>query len=137
MTQDFQFRPATSQDHPLIYSATAKSLRSSPYYTDLPGPQYTQLVNHVVGNMLARPWQQTIAHPQDYPQEIAGFILHSSQALGFCYVKEGYRERGLGRQLLEHATASKEIVAVLAQPKVIAKLRDKGYRVRLSPYLAL
>jgi hypothetical protein len=33
---DFTLRPGTTTDHPLIYSSTAKSLRSSPYYADVP-----------------------------------------------------------------------------------------------------
>lgn len=137
---DFELRPGTDQDHALVYSATAKSLRSSPLYSDLPPDQYTQVMNGIVLRMLQAPWELTIAHPTGFPTEIAGFVLHRQTeqrkpGLGYVYVKSAYRRRGLGRQLLDHATQGQtDLIAVLGQPKIMGVCRDKGYRVQLSPY---
>jgi GNAT superfamily N-acetyltransferase len=136
---EFELRAGTGADHPLIYSATAKSLRSSPLYRDLPPDQYTQGMNGIVSRMLLEPWSQTIAYPQGYPDEIAGFVLHrqteqGKPVIGVVYVKSAYRLRGLGRQLLEHATHGQaDFLAVLAQPRTLSWCRDRGLNPQLSP----
>ncbi len=137
---DFELRPATEADHRFIYSATAKSLRSSPLYADLPPDQYTQVMNGVVSRMLQPPWTQTIAHPTGYPDEIAGFVLHrqteqGKPVIGVTYVKEPYRRQGLGRQLLEHATHhAHDFLVVLAQPRVLNMCRNHELKPQLSPF---
>ncbi len=137
---DFDLRPGTEADHRLIFSATAKSLRSSPLYADLPPDQYTQVMNGVVGRMLVEPWEVAVAHPTGYPDEIAGFVLHrqteqGKPVIGVTYVKSAYRRMGIGRQLLEHATKNNpDFVVVLAQPRMLNVARDHGLRPQLSPF---
>jgi len=82
----------------------------------------------------------TVAHPDGYDTEIAGFIARVTTDLrkpviGVAYVKSDYRRRGLGRQPLEHATnGNREFISVLAQPRSLQLARDRGYRVQLSPF---
>ena len=52
---DFSLRPGTDQDHALIYSATAQSLRSSPYYRDLDDQFYSTVMNQVVAQFIHSP----------------------------------------------------------------------------------
>jgi ribosomal protein S18 acetylase RimI-like enzyme len=136
---DFELRPGTAEDLPLVYSATAKSLRSSPYYRDIPADQWTEIVNGLVRRMTVTPWQLTVATPTGFPNEVAGFVLHrqteqGKPVIGVAYVKSAYRLRGLGRHLLDHATQGRpDFLAVLAQPKVLGWCRDKAPRPQLSP----
>jgi predicted component of type VI protein secretion system len=75
---DFELRPGTGQDLPIVFSATAKSLRSSPLYRDLAADQWRDIVNGLVTRMTSAPWHLTIAHPTGYPSEVAGFLLHTA-----------------------------------------------------------
>lgn len=135
---DFELRAGTDQDLPLVYSATAKSLRSSPLYRDITRDQYSEVMNGLVTRMTAQPWELTIAHPTGFPREVAGFVMarHGEKhAIGFVYVKEPYRRQGVGRALLDAATGGEtDFLAVLAQPKVLGWCRDAGLRPQLSPY---
>jgi hypothetical protein len=135
---DFELRPGTDQDLPLVYSATAKSLRSSPYYRDLPPDQWTEIVNGLIGRMTQDPWQLTIVYPIGFPTEVAGFVLGrkaEKPVIGLVYVKEAYRRKGVSRLLLESVTGgAPDFLAVLAQPRVLGMMRGKGLRPQLSPY---
>jgi len=80
---DFSLHPGTDQQHALIYSATAQSLRSSPYYRDLDDQLYTTVMNQLVAQFIHSPkWMITVAHPDGYDTEIAGFIAHATTDLG-------------------------------------------------------
>jgi GNAT superfamily N-acetyltransferase len=136
---DFELRPGTNQDLALVYSATAKSLRSSPLYRDLPPDQWREIVNGLIGRMTVEPWQLTVAYPTGFPTEVAGFVLGKraeKPVIGFAYVKEAYRQKGVARMLLESVTNGRpDFLTVLAQPRVLGWCRDRGMRVQLSPYL--
>jgi GNAT superfamily N-acetyltransferase len=134
---DFELRPGTNQDLALVYSATAKSLRSSPLYRDIPADQWTEVVNGLVGRMTRDPWQLTIAYPIGFETEVAGFVLGrpDKPAIGSVYVKSAYRRQGVARMLLESVTQGRpDFLAVLAQPRVLGWCRDRGMRPQLSPY---
>jgi GNAT superfamily N-acetyltransferase len=134
---DFELRPGTDQDLPIVYSATAKSLRSSPLYRDLPPDQWTQIVNGLIARMTTAPWQLTIATPTGFPSEVAGFVLGrpDKPAIGSVYVKSAYRRQGVARMLLESVTSGRpDFLAVLAQPRVLGWCRDEGLKPQLSPY---
>lgn len=138
----FQLRPGTEADHPFIYSATTRSLWTSPYYRDVPA--WPEVAKGVVARMLLAPWSVTIAYPKDLPDEIAGFVLHRAgqthdhrpiPVIGVVYVKNVYRLLGVGRQLLEHATNREpDFLTVLATPKTLGMCRDRGLKPQLSPY---
>src|SRR5437763_2077920 len=97
-------------------------------------------MNGIVSRMLLEPWSQTIAYPQGYPDEIAGSVLHrqteqGKPVIGCAYVKSAYRMRGLGRQLLQHATHGQaDFLTVLAQPRTLSLCRDRGWKAQLSPF---
>ncbi len=138
---DFIIRKATDQDAPFIFSSVAKSWRSSPYAIDLDDDTYKVVINQIVTTWFTSPkWTITVAHPEGFPDEIAGYITHAQTqkgkpVLGFLYVKTAYRRMGIGRQLLEHVLQGKtEFVAVLAHPRVLGMCRDRGLRPQLSPY---
>jgi hypothetical protein len=120
---DFELRPGTDQDLPLVYSATARSLRSSLLYRDLPPDQWRDIVNGLIARMTTSPWQLTIACPTGFETEVAGFVLGKNAekpVIGFLYVKETYRRKGVARVLLESVTGgAPDFLAVLAQPKVL------------------
>ncbi len=116
------------------------SLRSRPLYADLSQDQYTQVLNGIVTKMHSSPWSQTIAHPQGYPDEIAGFVLHrhsdqGKPVIGYLFVKAPCRRQGVARILLEHGAAKTDFLAVQAQPRVLTMARDRGLKPQLSPYL--
>jgi GNAT superfamily N-acetyltransferase len=131
----------------LVYSATAKSLRSNPLHGDLTDAQYTPLINGIVGRMLVEPWQLTIAHPCEVEEEVAGFVLWRAirggiPCIGYLYVKADYRRRGVGGMLGDYVLAQTApdpvLRSVLTAPRkgqVGKWLQRKAMRVQLSPYL--
>jgi GNAT superfamily N-acetyltransferase len=134
---DFTVRPGTAKDFPLVYSATAKSLRLSPLYRDLSPDQWREIVHGLIVRMTTSHWKLTIATPTGFPTEVVGFVLGrpDKPAVGFPYTKEPYRRQGVARRLLEAVTQGRpDFLAVLAQPKVLGWCRDRGLKPQQSPY---
>ena len=141
MVSDFLIRPGVPDDRSLVYNATAKSMRSSPYYADVPPPEYGPLMTEWVALRLASSrWVLLTAVVAEVPDEIAGFLLYrpgQPPALGMVYVKDPYRRRGCARLLLTEAgfRAGCRYPAVLGSPRRFALAAEKGLHLRISPYL--
>ncbi len=132
---DFAIRQGVPEDHALVYNATARALRFSPLYVDLPPQDYTDAINAIVSRMLMH-WKLYVAVFVEVPDEIAGFLLcQPGKALGSIFVKKAYRQRGVARTLME-AASLREFVSVFYRPQPFKLAQAKGYHPRLSPYFA-
>jgi GNAT superfamily N-acetyltransferase len=135
----FQIRRGTPADHTFVYSATARTLRSSPYYAGLPHDTYGVVIDEALRSRLAHPdWLLWIAFPTDRPTEVGGFILSNGLAVASIYVRSEFRRRGVGRMLLDAAGVAARpgdrVRAVLGSAKAFWLARQKGLAVQFSPY---
>jgi GNAT superfamily N-acetyltransferase len=130
---DFEVRIGASADYPLVYGATAATLRGASWYADLDENAYQSAMRTVLARALAS-WTLLVAIVAAVPDEIAGFLLcRPGVAAVSLYVKRPYRRRGVARMLLD-AGRLKDFVAVLGSPRAFKLAREKGYTVALSPY---
>jgi hypothetical protein len=138
---DFEIRPGCTDDHRLVYSATARSMRSSPYYEDMPPETYNAFFSAWVSARLQSPaWSLSVACVAEVPDEIAGFLLYrpgTPPAVGMVYVKDPYRLRGCAKLLLNTAgfRGGQRYPAVLGSPRRFELANGKRFYLRLSPYL--
>ena|SRR5450432_1805784 len=133
---DFEIRTGTAKDHALIYRSATRSLWPTPYFRDVPGDQWAEIAKGIVTRMLQAPWKLTIATPNGFPTEVAGFVTHRQTTthkgqvvpvVGFLYVKEPYRRQGVARSLLESVTRGRpDFLAVLPSRRCWAGAGTKG-----------
>lgn len=103
-----------------------------------------EVINLIVEPVLAT-YETLVATPHGDPDEILGYIIHDGPStVGFIYVKEALRQKGIGSALLASAGIQKgEIVA----PVIVTKLpgagnfpklcEAHGYTVRFRPWMGL
>jgi len=134
-------RPALSSDANFILDSMRRTLlRQSAYAAGLEPDVINQLVWPVIAT-----YDTLVATPPDDDDEILGYIIHDGPgAVGFIYVKEAVRGRGLANALLDAAQiAQGEIICPLLVTKLsgvgnFAKFCEtKGYTVRFRPWLPL
>ena len=115
-------------------------VRNSAYATGL----QPEVINLLVEPVLAT-YQTLVATPEADPDEILGYVIHDGPAcVGFLYVKEAVRQKGIASALLKHAGIQKgEVVAPLIVTKLpgvgnFPKLCEAhGYTVRFRPWMGL
>jgi GNAT superfamily N-acetyltransferase len=130
---EIEIRRGVEADHPLVYKATARMLRQSEYYADLPQAEYTAMINAIIGRLL-KTWVLYIAAFRAVPDETAGFLLCvPGVAAASLFVKPDYQRKGVARMLMQHAGLT-NFIAVLGSPKAFRLAHGKGLLVRHSPY---
>jgi GNAT superfamily N-acetyltransferase len=130
---EFAVRQGVADDYRLVFNATARALRFSPPYVDLPQERYTDAMNSIVARMLAS-WTLYVAVFVNVPDEIAGFLLCvPGKALGSIFVKKDYRQRGVAKMLME-AGSLREFVSVFYRPQPFNLAITKGFKPRFCPY---
>lgn len=115
-------------------------VRNSAYASGL----QPEVINLIVEPVLAT-YQTLVATPHGDDDEILGYVLHDGPStVGFIYVKEAIRQKGIASALLSKAGIAKgEVVAPLIVTKLpgagnFPKLCEAhGYTVRFRPWMGL
>jgi hypothetical protein len=115
-------------------------VRNSAYATGL----QPEVINLILEPVLAT-YATLVATPHGDDDEILGYITHDGPStIGFIYVKEAIRQKGIATALLASAGIKKgEVVAPLVVTKLpgsgnFPKLCEAhGYTVRFRPWMAL
>jgi len=134
-------RPFQPQDRAFVLDSMRRTLvRNSAYATGL----QPEVLNLLVEPVLAT-YRTLVATPQGDPDEILGYIIHDGpHVVGFVYVKEALRQKGIASALLKAAGVEK---GELVTPLLVTKLpgagnfpklcETKGYTVRFRPWMVL
>jgi GNAT superfamily N-acetyltransferase len=134
-------RPFRSADRAFVLDSMRRTLvRNSAYAAGL----QPEVINLLVEPILAT-YQTLVATPHGDDDEILGYLTHDGPSIvGFVYVKEALRQKGIATALLAHAGITKgELVAPLIVTKLpgagnFPKLCEtKGYTVRFRPWMGL
>lgn len=134
-------RPSRPSDRAFILDSMRRTLvRNSAYATGL----QPEVLNLLVEPVLAT-YRTLVATPEGQPDEILGYIAHDgAHVVGFLYVKEALRGKGIARALLNSAGIEKgEVVTPLLVTKLpgagnFPKLCEAhGYTVRFRPWMVL
>lgn len=102
------FRAYRESDLPFVFDTW---IRSFEHQNDLAGPytakQVRAAIRGTIEDLLASGASVTVACAKDDPDLIVGYIAfetkHEFPVIHYCYVKEGAREAGLGRALIDIA----------------------------------
>ncbi len=134
-------RPFQPADRAFVLDSMRRTLvRNSAYATGL----QPEVLNLVVEPVLAS-YQTLVATPEGDPDEILGYVITDGPStVGFVYVKEALRQKGVANALLKAAGVRKgEIVC----PLIVTKLtgvgnfprfcEGKGFTLRFRPWMSL
>lgn len=141
MPAKIAIRPFAPTDRAFVMDSMRRTLvRNSAYAAGLQPEVVNLLIEPIVTT-----YRTLVATPDGQPDEILGYIIHDGPAtVGFVYVKEALRRKGIAAALLRAAGVGKgEIVA----PLLVTKLpgagnfprlcEEHGYTVRFRPWLGL
>lgn len=138
MLATIAIRPFKPTDRAFVLDSMRRTLvRNSAYFEGL----QPEVVNLVIEPVLAT-YQTQVATPQGDHDEILGYIIHDGPGVvGFLYVKEALRRKGVCKFLLRAAGVQPgEIIAPLIVTKLpgagnFPKLAGMhGYTLRYRPY---
>lgn len=90
-------------DIPAVCDSWHKSYHSNPLVAWVPpGPYVTILREYIYKSLIQRTFEVLVACPLDAPDEILGWVAAdaASRALHYVYVKQLFRDVGLGKSLL-------------------------------------
>lgn len=134
-------RPFQIQDRAFVLDSMRRTLvRNSAYAAGL----QPEVINLLVEPILAT-YRTLVATPHGDDDEILGYLTHDGPSIvGFIYVKEALRQKGIATALLAHAGVAKgEIAAPLIVTKLpgagnFPKLAEAhGYTLRFRPWMGL
>jgi len=141
MPATIDIRPFRPGDRAFVLDSMRRTLvRNSAYAAGL----QPQVVDLLIEPVMAT-HQTLIATPQGDPDEILGYVTHDGPSvIGFLYVKEALRQKGIATALLKAAGITKgEVVTPLLVTKLpgvgnFPKLCEAhGYTVRFRPWMVL
>lgn len=101
MIAPIDLRLATPADMPFFYSATLQTyLYGSPHHRTIPAKVYFTEHARLLKKTVERPDAELLlAVLKEDPSVILGFLLWEPDIMHFTYVKRGFRQMGIARQL--------------------------------------
>lgn len=141
MPATIDIRRALPSDRPFVLDSMRRTLVRNSAYADGLHPGVIDLL---IEPLLAT-FTTLVATPDGETDEILGYVVHDGpRTVGFLYVREAMRRKGVARALLDKAgVGSGEVVA----PLMVSKLagvgnfprwaETKGYTVRFRPWMSL
>jgi GNAT superfamily N-acetyltransferase len=135
-----RIRKATENDIPFIFSSWLKSYRDSVFASNITTTIYYN-EHHKVIERLLKSCQVYVACNDLQVDELYGFIcaeeVEGILVIHFTYVKQIYRNLGVGSSLLNVFNHSADVATLYTHAtKMSVKLINK-YRLVYSPYIAL
>ena len=95
-----QIRQATENDLPFIYSSWLKSNRNSGIGKDLLNEIYFDEHKQIIGRRFSQ-GAIYVAHPENEPDVLMGFISHHQGYLDYVYVKQNFRKMKVASTLIK------------------------------------
>lgn len=134
MQAQITLRPFEPGDRAFVLDSFLRGFGRSAYGEGVPA---RVLINMMEPLLVA--WDVTVAVAPD--GELLGWIVaRAPDAVGWLHVKPAFRRRGIGKALLARAGVGKMVSAPFVATKLfdrpfMAVVAEKGYRVRMRPYL--
>jgi hypothetical protein len=131
-TISFLVRPDRETDRALIYSSFLHSMRDEDPFSGIGNDVFYETMKGACSAMLAS-FTTLIAHPEDDPDEIAGYLIFKADTIGFLYTKKDpWRRLGAARKLLEASRLSARATLRILFPtsKGMKLARLKGIEAR-------
>lgn len=104
MLESVTYRALEPDELPFVLDSWSRSWRVSEWAGTVPNHLAASVLRELVGGLIARGAKITVA---DFGGRILGWVCYEHKGddtvLEFCYVKDPYRRRGLGRELVSHA----------------------------------
>ena len=139
MNKPISIRPGTADDASFIFSSWLKSYRQSYFARTISNTIYFDQHHAVLRRLIKRCSTDIACNPED-PSQIYGYIVHESvtgiPVVHYVYVKQTFRNMGIGKALLEKAKTFEEAGVYTHHTKMAEKLAAK-HSVTHHPYLAL
>jgi len=104
------YRPLDAEELSFVLDSWSRSWRVSEYAGTTPNHLFTSTHRELVGGLIARGAKITVA---DFGGRILGWVCYEHKApddtvLEFCYTKDPFRRRGLGRSLVDYAIGDRQ-----------------------------
>lgn len=139
LNTQLRFRDACQQDVAFIFNSWLKSNRHSAGLFDVPTPVYFAQ-HHLLIEGLLKNCTTTMACNVDDASQIFGFIVYETvegtPVIHYIYVKEPYRQLGLGRVLTEQAQIDINKPFFTTHRTKVMRILDQKFPVIFNPYLA-
>lgn len=134
----FELRRTEAEDLPFIYDSWLKNYAKSPICTMIESQDFYPAHRQVITDILSRDNVfGFVAHPKDEPGVILGYIIGEPQVLHFCFVKQAFRNMGIGRALFREARFDSGAFSfthwTFMTPSILFKF--KGRLAKFNPYL--
>lgn len=110
MIKGVTLRPLSPEETPFVLDSWSRSWRVSEWAGTVPNHLAASVLRELVGGLIARGAKITVA---DFGGRILGWVCYEHKAnditvLHYCYTKDPYRRRGLGRSLIDYAIGGRE-----------------------------
>lgn len=134
----FEIRRVEDADHPFIYDSWLKNYAKSPLCSMIESQDFYPAHRRVVTSILERDTTfGFIAHPTGEPGVILGYVIGEPRILHFCFVKQAFRNMGIGRALFREARFDSGVFTfthwTFMTPSILFKF--KGHQAKFNPYL--
>lgn len=128
------FRAFRPEDMKCVTDNWLKAFRDSPYAGCVTNDQYFDVHYETLRQLFTRGTKILVACNKDDVDQIIGWVavedVKGGVAVHFVYVKDGFRKRGLGTELVRRA-----VDAYCTRNNVVSPRRFYTFRTRASSYL--
>ncbi len=134
-----RLRNATEADVPFIFNSWLRCFRNSPPTMGCPNPVYFAQHHKLLEGLCKRATIVVASNDKDLGQ-IYGYLccekIEGSLVVHFMYVKETFRELGIGRMLMETQGWTKETPIFYTHRSRICNQLESSFLMVYNPYLA-
>ena len=122
----FVVRDITEHDAAFVTSSWKQSYRhGAPHVKWVPAYQYFQYINDAVDGLLSRSSCKLAVH-ESHHDSIIGWVCFNKKAIHYVYVKQDYRQMGIGSALLKSTgLMGKPSVPITHWTEVVEKILEK------------
>lgn len=133
MAVKWKYRNRRNLDAPYVWETVARSIRGAPPYCWLESKEWRRLAERLKAPL--GDCELEVACSEEDEDYIAGFCAHAGSAVLFVYVRDIYRGKGLGTELLNRAIDDCAYSWTYAhrEPRSRRWLKSRGGRYDLAP----
>lgn len=130
MEDEVEFRPIEPDEIGLVLDSWFKSYRTSDWAGTIPNHLYVPTMREMVGGLVARGAKILAAVVAG---RVLGWVCYETSSrneavLHFCYVKDPFRRRGLGKTLLAKAIGESPVLLYTHRTRFSKVLLPKSAR---------